>query len=358
MHYPLLFFAIFGLLAAMWAGLLRLGWNWPPLQPTLPMAHGPLMVGGFLGTVIGLERAVGLGKRWALGAPLCTALGLLLLIAGIDGVVGPFLITIGSLWLSLVLLQIVRIHLALFSGTIAAGGWLFFVGNLLWLSGWLIPHFVLWWIGFLVLTIVGERLELSRVAKLDKVAYVLFTAGIGLFAAGLVATFFNFDLAMRVAGIGMIALSLWLLYFDVARRRIKAGGQARFIALTLLAGYLWLGIGGFLAIWHGGVMAGPHYDALIHAIFLGFVMSMIFAHAPIVFPALLHRTMHYSDRFYIHTVLLHFTLALRILGDLQPWWDARLWGGLLNAIVLLLFVVNTVLSLHLQSALAFNPVRH
>lgn len=41
----------FTLLTAMWAGLLRLGWNWPPLQPTLPMLHGPLMVSGFLGTL-------------------------------------------------------------------------------------------------------------------------------------------------------------------------------------------------------------------------------------------------------------------------------------------------------------------
>ena len=46
------------LTAAAWAGLLRLGWAWPVLQPTLPVSHGPLMVAGFFGTLIALERAV------------------------------------------------------------------------------------------------------------------------------------------------------------------------------------------------------------------------------------------------------------------------------------------------------------
>jgi hypothetical protein len=46
------------LLAGLWAGLLRLGWQLPPLLLQLPAQHGPLMVSGFLGTLISLERAV------------------------------------------------------------------------------------------------------------------------------------------------------------------------------------------------------------------------------------------------------------------------------------------------------------
>ena len=93
---PLLALAMLALFAAMWAGILRLGWPWPPLRPTLPMAHGPLMVGGFLGTLISLERAIALGKRWTFAAPLATGLGALMLIAGISGWPGPLLITVGS----------------------------------------------------------------------------------------------------------------------------------------------------------------------------------------------------------------------------------------------------------------------
>jgi hypothetical protein len=66
---PFLLLAILALLAGLWAGLIRLPWPLPPLRPALPMAHGPLMVGGFLGTLVSLERAVGLsalgrGRRW------------------------------------------------------------------------------------------------------------------------------------------------------------------------------------------------------------------------------------------------------------------------------------------------------
>ena len=37
--------------------------------PRTAFAHGPLLVLGAFGTVIGLERAVALGRAWALAAP-------------------------------------------------------------------------------------------------------------------------------------------------------------------------------------------------------------------------------------------------------------------------------------------------
>ena len=50
LRFPLLALGMLGLVAAMWAGLMRLGWaSPPPCSPTLPGAHGALMVGGFLG---------------------------------------------------------------------------------------------------------------------------------------------------------------------------------------------------------------------------------------------------------------------------------------------------------------------
>ena len=72
---------------------------------------------------------------------------------------------------------------------------------------------------------------------------------------------------------------------------------------------------------------------------------MIFAHAPIIFPAVLQRTFVYSPRLYSHLILLHITLTLRVAGDLLFWWPGRLWGGLLNALVILLFLGNTLTSI-------------
>jgi len=346
----LLVCAVVLLLSAMWAGLLRLGWNWPPVQPLLPLMHGPLMVCGFLGTLICLERAVGLGKPWTYAAPGVTGLGALLLVVGVPGPVGPLLITLGSALLVVMLGQVVRIQPALFTVTIALGGVVWLIGNGLWLAGWLVPQIILWWAGFLLLTIVGERLELSRMLRLSNKAHALFFGAVALFLSGLLVALVQYDLGVRLAGAGMLAQSGWLLVYDIARRRVKAGGQARFMALSLLAGYGWLGVSGLLALVNGGYMAGPRYDAMLHSLFLGFVFSMIFAHALIIFPAVLGRGMRYSARFYAHLILLHFTLLLRMVGDLAPWWPARLWGGLLNVVVLLLFLVNTV------TAVKRNPI--
>ena len=70
------------LVGALLGGLVRLGWVLP-VPATLVVFHGPLMVAGFLGTVIGLERAVALGRRWAYAAPLASGAG------GLVAVIGP-----------------------------------------------------------------------------------------------------------------------------------------------------------------------------------------------------------------------------------------------------------------------------
>jgi hypothetical protein len=55
----------------------------------------------------------------------------------------------------------------------------------------------------------------------------------------------------------------------------------------LIAGYFWLAAGGLLWILFAQFFStGPYYDAMLHAIFLGFVFSMIFADAPIILPTI------------------------------------------------------------------------
>jgi len=68
---PMVVAGMLSMACGAWLGLVRLGWNLPlPWQDQL-IAHGPLMVCGFLGTLISLERAVALGSRWGyrLGDP-------------------------------------------------------------------------------------------------------------------------------------------------------------------------------------------------------------------------------------------------------------------------------------------------
>ncbi|MFO7633378.1 MAG: hypothetical protein R6W76_12600 [Caldilinea sp.] len=355
MRVVLLGLAVAGLLFGMWAGLIRIGWwSLPALRPMLPTLHGPLMAGGFLGVLIGLERAVGTGKRWAYAGPALVALGVIASLAGLHDGFGPMLMTAGSLVVTLVLLGLVRLQPALFTATMAVGGLAWVIGNALWWSGAPLPLAALWWMGFLVLTIAGERLELSRMLKLSVWSERIFVGAIVLLLAGLIAGAFVYTAGMAISGLAFLLIAGWLLRYDIARRRIRAGGQARFMALALISGYVWLGVGAILMVRFAGVTAGPYYDAALHSVFLGFVFAMIFAHAPIVFPAVLSIPIVFSARFYIPLVLLHISLLLRVGGDLLGSWDARLWGGMLNVIVILAFLAITVTSLRPRVAAANN----
>jgi hypothetical protein len=79
---PLLILGFASLIIGVGAGLLRLGWAVPRPAADLAAFHGPLMVSGFFGTVISLERAVALAQRWAYLGPLAAGAGGLALILG------------------------------------------------------------------------------------------------------------------------------------------------------------------------------------------------------------------------------------------------------------------------------------
>ncbi|GIX49397.1 MAG: hypothetical protein KatS3mg131_3608 [Candidatus Tectimicrobiota bacterium] len=328
---PLMATALLSLLAALWAGLLRLGWPLPLASTSLPAGHGPLLVGGFLGTLIGVERAVALGKAWAYGAAACSALGALALLVGLPA--AP-LLTLGSAGLVAELVWLLRRQPGLAMATMALGALAWLVGNALWLWGWPLFRVVPWWLGFLVLTIAGERLELSRLLALPGSARLAFAAAVGLILLGLLLSLGQAAAGVRLLGVGLLALAVWLWRYDVARRTVRQQGLTRYIALCLLSGYAWLGLGGALALYAGAVAAGPRYDAVLHAVFVGFVFAMIFGHALVIFPAVLGRPLPYGPHFFAPLVLLHASLLLRLASDLGGWGAGRQWGGLGNALAI------------------------
>ncbi len=344
-----LLLAASALLAGLWAGLLRLGWALPEINVNLAQAHGPLMVTGFLGTIIAMERAVAMRKTWMFAAPLLTGLGWIVSLAFPASSFGVILVSLGSLGLVIILGVMIRGEPALHIITIGVGTLCWLVGNLLWLSGLAVYQIVFWWAAFLVLTIVGERLELSRVLRMTPRKQLLFFFCAGLFLAGVIISMFSAQWGARLAGLGMVGLALWLLWFDLARRNLRHHMPlTRYIAHCLYAGYFWLGFAGLLSVWFGAVVAGPRYDAVFHSIFVGFVISMIFGHAPIILPAVLNQMVPYHPSFYVSLVLLHVSMLMRIAGDLGNGVRLRQWGGLLNEVSILLFLATLVIRLKLQ----------
>lgn len=333
---PLLFFGMLSLLGGVMAGLARLGWAVPGPAVQAAGVHGPLMIAAFFGTVISLERAVAVGHLWAYLAPLAAGLGGIALLTGAPLIVGQTLGSLAALGLIGASVVALRRQVAAFTVvlTLAAGCWL--VGNLIWLAGGDPTTAVAWWLLFLVLTIAGERLELTRFLPTPPLAQKLFIAIVGglLLAAAAGAD--------RLLAGGLIALALWLLRYDIARRNIATTGLTRFIAACLLSGYFWLLAAGLLGLAGAFVPGHAWRDAALHAIGLGFVFAMVFGHAPIIFPAVTRIRIPYHPALYLPLVLLHLTLALRVAGGLSDHFELRHLAGLLNGLVLLVFIATIV----------------
>lgn len=367
------------LLLAVGAALVRLGWEVPLPNYDLLIAHGSLMVCGFLGTLISLERAVALDRPWAYAAPFLTAAGGLYQVVEPTASLGSLIISLGSLGLVIIFVILIRRHPTLSTACLGLGAVIWLVGNLLWSAGWPLFAVVPWWIGFLLLTIAGERLELSRMLFLSRKAQTAFLVVIGVFLTGaclaavgfvaqreaqIVATEAGdvftsdlFDLGARLTGVAMFGLSAWLLRCDISRHTVRQPGLIRFTAICLLSGYGWLGVSGLLGLTFGDIVGGLAYDAVLHTFFLGFVLAMIFGHAPIILPAVLGVPIAFRRTFYTHLILLHLSLALRITSDLVCWLPGRKWGGLLNVFALLFFLVNTRFAVQKPSVTARTAVR-
>jgi hypothetical protein len=148
-----------------------------------------------------------------------------------------------------------------------------------------------------------------------------------------------------VAGVGLLGQVLWLGRYDLARRTIRRPGLPRFAAVCILAGYVWLGVSRVLWVAMGLGASGPLlHDALVHSMFLGFVLSMVMGHAPIIVPAVLRVPLRFARLAYVPLVLLHVSVGVRIAADLAgsfTWREVAMHG---NVSALLLFVTVTVVS--------------
>jgi hypothetical protein len=339
---PLLAPGFLCLLLGIAGGLVRIGWSDVPALAASVALHGPLMVAGFLGTVIGLERAVALGRSWGYAAPALTGVGALVALAAPRA--GATLITAGAAIGAAGLGIALRRTRARWIAAQAAGAACFVIGSAFWALGWPLYQVVAWWQAFLVLVIAGERLELSRLREPGAGALLAFAALAALAVGGAARASAGAEDGVRWMGAAWLGLSAWLLHWDLARRSLGRAGLPRFMAASVLAGHGWLGASGALALSLGSSGAGASYEAALHALLVGFVFSMVFGHAPVIFPAVLGVPMRFSRRFWIHLALLHAGVVLRVAGDLGGPVQLRASGGLLNALAILLFLVQTAAS--------------
>lgn len=327
------------LLAGIAGGLMRLGV--PLTVPVAAASHAALMVGGFLGTVISLERAVAMGVPLAYGAPLASGLAGVLTLAGLPLAATPLALLAPAL-LFAVSVAIVRRQRALHTVLLAAAAVAWGIGNTLLVGGFahLAPA---WWFTFLVLTIAAERLEMTRLMKRRALARPLFLGIVAVLVGGAALPAFAPSAGAAAFGLALVALAGWLAVFDIARRTVRASSYPRYAAIALLAGYGWLAVGG-MAWAAAPFVQAPLRDAALHSLGLGFVFSMIFAHAPIIVPVVARVRLTFTPAFYVPLALLHASLLVRLVAGFgDPRW--RLAGGLLNAAAVAVFAVTLAVAL-------------
>lgn len=346
------------MLAGVDAALLLIGVGAPVSAPRLGDLHGMLMVGGFLGTLIAMERAVALRHPLGYAAPLLLGLGGLTLLTPAPLALGQILLIDGAvafvgvyaaLWRrnhdDVVIVELLgAVHLA--------------IGTILWLTvdiPWLVP----WLVGFVVLTICAERVELARLAMPSTGGRTLVLHATALTVA-LVTTLLWPNTGARLTGVVIVSLVLWLVRHDVARKTVRATGLPRFSAAALLGGYVWLFVAAVAWLVGGARTEGSAYDLIVHSVMLGFAISMVMAHAPIILPAVLRRPLPYRPIMWAPLALMHLGLLMRVgIGDVAGLYTIWQAGSFVNVVALLLFFVVVIgSSVAGPPKRATHPARH
>jgi hypothetical protein len=332
----LLAFGILALLTGLCGAMGRLGWTLPH-GASLAALHGPVMISGLFGTLIGLERSVALGSRWSLAAPMFSGIGTLALVVGAPTAFGAASYVVAAAILSIASLVITIRQPAVFTGTMCFGALSWLAGNILWLLGEPIQGVVGWWLSFLIMTIAGERLEMSRLLPGRKGSEIIFLVAVGLLAAGSqngIAT----ENGAVLYGLALVVTTLWLMMNDIARVSVRRDGITRFMAVCMLSGYVWLGLAGIALIAFPPDATAYGYDLALHAVLIGFVLSMVFGHALVILPAVARIRVRYAPVLYAPLSLLHVSIMLRIGADLAEWDVWRKGSGILTLLALLAFV--------------------
>ncbi|HEV6965842.1 hypothetical protein [Roseateles sp.] len=325
------------LVAGVFGGLLRagaapaaVGGDWLAAAAT---GHAFLVICAFMGTVIAIERAVALRHVLGFAGPAASAGAGLAWLAGAPMAAAGMALAAALAFVA-VNAVIIRRQPAPHTVVLGLGALCWAVGGACFAGGAGLAAVLPWWLAFLVLTIAAERLEMTRLARRRAGAAETLYAIVALLLAGAAASALPGPWGGLLYGLALAALAAWLVAFDIARRTVRAHGLSRYMAVCLLLGYGWLFVAG--AAWVAAAFGHPARDAALHGLALGFVMGMVFAHAPVILPAIARIKVLFGWPFYLPLAGLHASLLLRLAGGAaSPHWLAA--GAAGNALALAAF---------------------
>lgn len=336
--------AAIALLAGLDAGLLLLGVIAPVTGGRLADIHGMALTIGFVGTLISLERATALKRWYGYFAPLLLGLGgVLLLIPAVPFPLAKAVLAVGAAAFVLIYIPLWQRQYdeALLTQLLAAG--LALGGAIIWLGGAPMLQVLPWIFGFVVLTIAAERVELARITMGPTAGSRVLAHGWAITAASAVSLVLP-DAGFVLLGLVLLSLTVWLVKHDVARRTIRAKGVTQYMAACILAGYVWLAAAAVLLLF-GAPSNNQMYDAVVHAVMLGYTFSMIMAHATTILPSILAIRLPHNGFFWVPAIVLQVGVAVRLIGgDAAGVVIAKQIGGVLGVAALLLLLLTALVT--------------
>ena len=319
--------------AGFYGGLVRIGVPLPYAKVPAEL-HGLIMMQGVFGTLVPLERAVALRLPIWFASPILSILATAGLLAGLPAMGALVAYAIAAAVFCCMSAHVVRLQPAPFTLVLLLGAACLAIAAIQVVMGdGAVAASIPWWLAYLVLTVAGERLELSRLMGHGAATIAAFFAAALALLAGCVMGLES-GWGAGFFGAGLLLLSAWLWRYDIALRTVRARGQARFMAAAILCGHAWLGIAGLLGLGISDDVMGP--DALIHAITIGFALSMVMGHALVILPAVAAIKIRYSPLLYAPLAMLQASVCFRVLAD-AFFIDWRWVSGLLTVLALAAF---------------------
>ncbi|OLS23821.1 MAG: hypothetical protein HeimC3_22930 [Candidatus Heimdallarchaeota archaeon LC_3] len=169
------------------------------------------------------------------------------------------------------------------------------------------------YIASIAIIILGERIDLAQIgahySKKGKNAIpILVFLGFGFFITALIALFLDIKIVFQLSFIFMAIYTIILLFYDITLYSVPDETPIRtFQKWGLRGGYIWLLFGIFLLEINSEIYHILTQSSAVHAIALGFIITMLLSHAPIILPSLIYQP-----------------FITRIFGGL--WWLILFWG--------------------------------
>ncbi|PZR38349.1 MAG: hypothetical protein DI538_09885 [Azospira oryzae] len=331
---PFVLVALVSLITGLLAGLHRMGWTLP-LTGVSP-DHGAIMVGGFLGTLIILEKIIPLKKNVLYVFPIISGASVVLFFIE-QPIYSVACLVLASAGLSIIFLiywirERSTIYFLMVAGAIC---WL--TGNILLIIHNFYPISLPWWMAFVLLIITAERLELMKFLPVSRNQKLIFIGMLLTFVTGCLISFHR--AGNYVAAFSLVGSSIWLMRHDVVALNLKKKDLPRYVGVALLSGYFALLLSGIFLLILPEQPLG--YDILVHSFFIGFVFSMIFAHGPIILPGVLGISAKpYHPLFFIWLALLHGSWITRAISDITLDMQLRKYSGLISAIAIICYFLS------------------